>query len=189
MEIPEDMVVVGLFGQPHGIRGHVKLTSYCEVGNDIARYCPLLGVPGGRKINLTISGQAKGRLIVTVDGVDNRNDASALAGMQLWARRDRFPSTDADEYYHVDLIGLLARNGDGSMLGKVEEVANYGASDILVINTGTSETLMLPFTISHVTKVDLEGGFIVVETSPVVDREEASSEPEIENSEDHSPGL
>ena len=47
--------------------------------------------------------------------------------------RAALPPTAEEEYYHADLIGLEARLADGSMLGQVCAVHDFGAGDTLEI--------------------------------------------------------
>ena len=54
---------------------------------------------------------------------------------------------DEDEFYHADLIGLDARLADGTVLGTVTAVPNFGAGDLLEIKRAdTGESVYLPFT-------------------------------------------
>ncbi len=52
--------------------------------------------------------QAKDHLVAMLKGVATREDAERLNGIELYVARDRLPATEADEYYHADLIGLAA---------------------------------------------------------------------------------
>ena len=68
-----------------------------------------------------------------------------------------------DEYYHADLVGLAAVRPDGTGIGTVIAVQNYGAGDLLEIAPHRGETLLVPFTQAVVPEVDLAGGRIVVD--------------------------
>lgn len=62
---------------------------------------------------------------------------------------------DAEEYLVADLIGCDVREGS-RCFGKVRDVINAGASDILVIGEGKGERLV-PFVDDWVGSVDLVG--------------------------------
>ena len=63
-----------------------------------------------------------------------KEQADALKGVQLFADRDRLPSLPDDEFYHADLIGLVAQDTGGAELGRVLAVHNHGAGDMLEIS-------------------------------------------------------
>ena len=101
-------------------------------------------------------------MIAAVPGVTDRDAAEALRGQSLYVPRERLPATDEDEFYHEDLVGLMARDGAGRELGRVVAVQNYGAGDILEIDLGQGRSELVPFTRAAVPAVDLAAGTIEV---------------------------
>ena len=81
-------------------------------------------------------------------GVADRTAAEKLNGVELFVDRDKLPPTeDDDDFYHADLIGLEARLTDGTVLGKVIAVPNFGAGDLLEVRDPRSgDTYLYPFT-------------------------------------------
>src|SRR6266487_6720386 len=73
------------------------------------------------------------------------------------------PPPAADEFYHADLIGLRAMTADGTEIGTVAAVHDFGAGDILELRPQAGgTTIMVPFTAAFVPSVDIAGGRIVV---------------------------
>jgi 16S rRNA processing protein RimM len=102
-------------------------------------------------------------LVVRLAGVDNREDAERLTGVELFARREQLPPPADDEFYHDDLVGLEALSREGDRLGRVVALRNFGAGDILEIAPPAGgETLLLPFTKAVAVEIDLGGGRIVI---------------------------
>ena len=64
------------------------------------------------------------------------------------------PATEADEYYHTDLIGLAAVTTAEAPLGRVIAIYNFGAGDIIEIAPPRGTTMLLPFTNAVVPTVD-----------------------------------
>lgn len=156
------LVCVAQIGAPHGVRGAFHLRCFTEAPENVAAYGTLCDERGRPLFDLKIVGPAKGGVIAVVPGVADRNAAEALRGQSLYVPRERLPATDEDEYYHEDLVGLMARDGDGRELGRVVAVQNYGAGDILEIDLGQGRTELVPFTRAAVPAVDLAGGTIEV---------------------------
>ena len=153
-------ILVGQIGAAHGLKGEVKLISFTQEALKIANYGPL--EIEGSKERLTITGirQSKSSLIAKLDGVGDRTQAERLKGLKLYVARERLPPLAKDTYYHADLIGLEVRVVD-KRLGTVSGVSNFGAGDLLEVETaGKSDTLLVPFAEA---KVDLAKGVIEVE--------------------------
>jgi 16S rRNA processing protein RimM len=99
-----------------------------------------------------------------LSGVATKEQADALKGVQLFADRDRLPSLPDDEFYHADLIGLVAQDTGGAELGRVQAVHNHGAGDMLeILGPGMKTALLVPFTLAVVPTVDLVAGRVVVD--------------------------
>jgi 16S rRNA processing protein RimM len=160
----ESRIVVGSIAGAFGVRGDVRLKSYCAEPADIARYAPLTTDRGDVFAVVVIKGEAPGALVARIDGIVTREQADALRGTDLWAERACLPSLPDDEFYHADLIGLPVRDAGGRGLGTVRAVLNHGAGDILEIAPpGAAATVLLPFTRAAVPTVDLAAGVIIAD--------------------------
>jgi 16S rRNA processing protein RimM len=101
-------------------------------------------------------------ILARLEGVSDRDQATALRGTRLFVLRSALPAPTEEEFYHADLIGMLAVSASGQDIGKVHAVHNFGAGDILEIRTAEGGSLDLPFTKTAVPKVDLAGGCLTV---------------------------
>ncbi len=162
--------MVGRIGAAHGIKGEVRVKTFTAVPLDLAAYSPLEAADGRR---FTVSaarpaGASPDMLVVRFAGVNDRNAAEALTGLDLTVPRERLPEPDADEFYHADLIGLAAVTPDGAPLGTVVAVPNYGAGDLLEIAPSRGATLLVPFTRAVVPEIDVAAGRVTVDPPPEV---------------------
>ncbi|MCP3395936.1 ribosome maturation factor RimM [Bradyrhizobium sp. CCGB20] len=156
------LVCVARIGAAHGVRGAVKLWTFTEDPFAIKRYGPLLAKDGKRQFEVATAREARDHLVATFKGVTTRDEAERLNGIELYVARDKLPATDADEYYHTDLIGLAAVTTDGEPLGRVLAIHNFGAGDIIEIAPLKGPTMLLPFSNAVVPEVDLAGGRVVI---------------------------
>lgn len=158
-----NLICVGAIAGAFGVRGEVRLKSYCAEPESIAAYAPL-HTPDGRIFPAVgVIGRAPGALIARIEGIATREEAEALRGTPLLAERSRLPPLPEDEYYHADLIGLPVHDAGGALLGTVRAVFNHGAGDILEIAAAGGRSLLLPFTRSVVPLVDLTARRIVAD--------------------------
>lgn len=161
----EALILLGRFGAPHGVRGEIRLQSYTGDPLAIAAYDGLADKSGAHKFKLlSVRPQGKDMLVATLEGVDDRAGAEALNGVELYVPREKLPAPEEEEFYIADLIGLRAEMPDGSVIGTIVAVRNFGAGDILeVAPIGGGETLMFPFTRAVVPLVSVTGGRVVIE--------------------------
>jgi len=156
-------ICVARIGAAHGVRGAVKLWTFTEDPLAVKHYGPLTTKDGARQFEVTQVREAKDHLVATIRGVDTREDAERLNGIELYIAREKLPDTGDDEYYHADLIGLAAVTTSEEPLGRVAAIHNFGAGDIIEIAPPHGPTMLLPFTNAVVPTVDLKGGRVVIE--------------------------
>lgn len=157
-----DKICVGAIAGAFGVRGEVRLKSFCAVAEDIASYGPLTSEDGKRSFTIKLTRPVNGGLGARLTGVETREDAEALKGATLWAERSALPSLPDDEFYHADLIGLEVFDTGGVALGRVRAIHDHGAGDILEV-TGSKGALLIPFTQAAVPTVDLATGRIIAD--------------------------
>src|SRR5579863_779673 len=160
------LVCVGVIAGAHGVQGAVRVKSFTADPEDIARYGPLEDESGGQRFSLRLVGSAKGVVIARLAGIADRDRAEGLRGMRLYLPRAALPPTADEEYYHADLIGLAAALADGTALGYVSAVHDFGAGDTLEIERPKGPAAMVPFTRAIVPIVDLAAGRLVLDPPP-----------------------
>ncbi len=157
-------VCVGAVAGAFGVRGEVRLKSFCAEPMAIADYGPLWTEDGARSFTVTLGVPIKNGLSARLSGVSSKEAADALRGVRLYADRERLPEAGEDEYYHADLIGLEVFDTGGTLIGKVKAVLNHGAGDILELHlAGGPGTALLPFTLAVIPTVDIAARRIVAD--------------------------
>ena len=158
-----ERICVAQIGAAHGVRGEVKLKSFTADPLAVKDYGPLTTEDGAVSFVIEALRPAKGHLVARLAGVGDRDAAERLARTRLYVSRERLPPPEADEFYHADLIGLAAVAADGSEVGTVVAIHDFGAGDILEVRPASGgATVMLPFNEACVPEVDLARGRITV---------------------------
>lgn len=156
-------ILLGRIIAAHGVRGEVLVRSYADEPQAIGAYGPLAAPDARRTIELRIVRVTPKGVVARVSGIADRNGAEALAGTDLYVDRARLPEAGDGEFYHADLIGLAAVAPDGTEIGRVVGVHNFGAGDLIEVALAASRhTELLPFDERHVPQVDVPAGRIVV---------------------------
>jgi 16S rRNA processing protein RimM len=174
MASQDDWVCLGVVGRPHGVKGLVRIRPFTEDPEAIAAYGPLTDRKTGRKYTVSVANVTKGMVIARIEGVEDRDQADALKGTELWVDRGALPEIEDEEaFYHHDMIGLRAVAKGGEAIGEVVGIENYGAGDLLELRTQEGRLVLVPFTRDTVPEVDIEGGRVVIEpTAGLLDEDE-----------------
>jgi len=148
--VGSELVSIGKVGRPHGLDGSFFVESASE--RDGAFAVGLAVRVGDEEYEIVASKRgAQGRPVI-------RLDRPAPRGATLSVPRDALPELPDDEYYIFELVGLLVVEEGGRELGRVRDVLDYPANDVLELDSGAS----LPLVEACVREVDLAGGRIVV---------------------------
>ncbi|MEZ5813244.1 MAG: ribosome maturation factor RimM [Alphaproteobacteria bacterium] len=142
---PAKRICIGKITSAHGVKGLVKILPY---GEDTG----LLEQAEGFKITLK---NPMGKFILAeIEGVSDRDAAETLRNTELFIARDKLPEIkDADTFYYEDLVGLKAVDEDGSEIGKITAIENFGAGELLEIRLTSGQEVLVPFTGEYVPEV------------------------------------
>lgn len=106
-------------------------------------------------------------VVVTADGLDDRNAAEALKGARVFVSRSAFPTPDEGEFYWVDLIGLDVLNPQGEALGRVVDLLDTGPHSVLRCEAagadGKPVERLIPFVSAYIQSVSLADKRIVAD--------------------------
>mgnify|MGYP001038512650 FL=1 len=162
-------VLIGRIVGLYGVQGWLKIESFAEPRMRIFDYQPwLLGAaPGPEREVSGVKGRPQGKgMVARLPGVDDREQAAALIGTDIYVAREQLPPPAEGEYYWVDLEGLKVVTTDNVELGRVSHLFATGANDVVVVRDGSRERL-IPFVQgSYVRSVDLSAGRMVVDWDP-----------------------
>jgi len=142
----------------HGVKGEVRLKLFTDSAESLAVHDKLY-VGGAERRLLSIRESGK-TAVARLEGVNGRSAAEALRGSLVEVDRSSLPPLDDGEYYHADLIGLPAVDGQGNPIGSVVAVENYGAGDLLEVQLENGKTSLIPFKRGI---ADFEDGRIVLD--------------------------
>jgi 16S rRNA processing protein RimM len=163
-------IAIGQIGRAHGIRGEV--TMVVRTDEPDARFAPgttLVTEPPDRgPLVVAAIRWHSGRLLVTFEGVRDRNAAEDLRGTLLVLDSAQIPAPDdPDEFYDHQLIGLGVVTAAGDAVGEVTDVLHHG-QDLLVVRRehGPAREALVPFVSAIVTDVDVPGGRLVIDPPP-----------------------
>jgi 16S rRNA processing protein RimM len=148
--VASELVPIGKVGRPHGLDGSFFVEGASDRADAFAR--GTIVHVGDETYEIVGSKRgAQGRPVI-------RLDRDVARGATLSIPRDELPGLEDDEYYAFQLVGLAVEEEGGRVLGRVRQVLDYPANDVLELDSG----VWLPLVEACVRQVDLAGGRIVV---------------------------
>jgi 16S rRNA processing protein RimM len=155
------LILVGRVAGAFGVKGEVRISAYTAEPEALLGYGDLRREDGSPALTLTAGRPAKGGVVARAKEVETREQAEALRGLKLYIAREALPEPDEDEFYVTDLIGLAVESPEGEPLGRIREVRDFGAGDILEIQPDAGPSWYLPFTREAVPEVRIGEGRVV----------------------------
>ena len=160
----QNPILMATIGAAQGLRGEVRVKTYTGEAEALADYGNLQSLDG-RVFEILEIREAKTVAIVRFRGINDRNAAEALNGLDLFVERDNLPdeALDDDEFYYADLEGLAVHDKDGNSYGVVSAVFDFGAGDLLELKGPGRRPVLIPFSEAAVLEIDLEGGTLLID--------------------------
>jgi 16S rRNA processing protein RimM len=155
----EKLILVAKIGAPHGIKGMVKIISYMQIAEDIFNYkiitneAKFVQIESHKAINAST-------FICKIKDIDDRNKAEEIKGLQLFINKAELPELSRDEFYVEDLKGRQVINLAGEIIGLINNVHNFGASDIIEIKFNNGAVEMFDFNSKIFPKIEDKVTFI-----------------------------
>lgn len=156
-------ICIGRITSAHGVRGLVKIKIYTDSPQDIGNFSYVYSSLGKEPVKIQYLSSKGDLIIARIEGVNDRNEAEKLHGVELYIERSELPDTKSDEFYYADLVGMEALYSDGLSIGFVTNIMNYGAGDIIEVqDPATNRTIYYPFNKEFIQTVDLKSRTISV---------------------------
>ena len=157
----ERMIAVGRVLSPRGVRGELNIEA---LSDSPGRFSAggVVFLNGERRIIKRSSELSKGRLSLTLEGVDSRPQAQSLRGALLMVPEEMVLPLPEGEYYHFQLADMAVYTSQEEYLGRITQVLSTGANDVYIVSHEGRE-LLIPALEDVVLEVDVEGGRMRVE--------------------------
>lgn len=127
----------------HGVKGELRLKLFTDSVDNLKRHKRVFVSGVERTLESVRPGPAGA--VARIEGVSDRSGAEALRGSLVEIDRAALPDLEEGEYYHADLIGMDCVDSQGRKLGRVVGVENFGAGDLLEVETLDGKRSLIPF--------------------------------------------
>lgn len=122
---------IGTIAKAQGIKGDVKLNLDIEF-EKIENLKEM--VVGGKKYAVENLQSKPNGVFAKFAGVEDRTLAENLRGLDVEVDRNDLNELAENEFYFEDLIGAKVVDEAGQNIGEIEDIEQYGAADVVVVN-------------------------------------------------------
>lgn len=174
-----ETVVIGRIGSPIGLKGEVRVTLYAQDSDNLKEDKVLLLKHAGKAEDEEGTGQIraaiksvrfqKGRPVISLEGIDDRNASEAIRGMEIGIDSGELEPLPEGEHYVRDMIGCTVvdtAGGGRSEIGVLKDVIQNTAQSILEVETAEGATVLIPAVDAFLRDIDEEARLIEVELIP-----------------------
>ena len=165
-----ETVLIGKVGSPVGIKGEVRITLYAQDSTNLKEGKVLLLERAGKTMSAAIERLRfqKDRPVVKLEGVDDRNAAEEIRGMEVSIYASDLEELPEGEHYVRDLIGCRVVDvaDNNREVGVLKDVIQNTAQSILEVETAEGKSVLIPAVDAFLRDIDEEAGVIEVELIP-----------------------
>jgi 16S rRNA processing protein RimM len=169
----EERVLLGRVVGAHALRGELRVRFLGDGPGQLLNAERLeLGADARRpeaartfEVERTGTGRA-GEVRVKLRGVDDRNAAEAMKGQAVFGRMAELPELGDDEFYWHELVGFDVVATSGEPIGRVRELWETGAHDVVVVDGEDGRQILLPTAREIMTDIDRGARRIRIEVLP-----------------------
>ena len=159
----KEYLEAGRICSAHGVRGGVKIEHMCDSAAVLAKqkriFLLLRGEYTERRVQ-TASPSGK-FVLMTLEGIDTREDAIALRGETVYLHRDDIP-VGKGAMLIADMIGLPVYHAEsGELLGSIADINDVAGRRIYAVATDKGEVL-LPDVPEFIKEIDEARGMAVL---------------------------
>ena len=157
---PEERIVIGQVGAPHGVRGDLRIVPRTDFPE---RFRALREVMVGDELLHIEHARPQGKnFLMRFREYPVREEAQRLTGRLLTVARAEAVPLEEGEYYIFDIVGLTVYDEAENELGTVEHVLKTGSNDVYAVRAEDGRELLIPALHTVVRVIDVPGGRMTV---------------------------
>jgi 16S rRNA processing protein RimM len=157
------LIHVATFGQPQGLKGEIKINFHTSNLDSFKRLNLFVMEDGISKIIFKSFRTIGKKNTCFIGGCNDRDIAENYKGKKVFSLRENLPNINNNEYYVADLIGCKVINTEKKNLGKILDIKNFGADDLMEIGKDNSKAFFIPMNKDNLVSINLKKMIIVVD--------------------------
>ncbi len=150
----QNKIIIGKITTSHGVKGNVKIESFCEPKENIFKYKNITDKNNKKFVIKRVGTLSSQLFIASIEGITTKNDSDLLRNTDLYINKEELQNTVENSYYINNLIGLQVIDvNDEKNTGTVIDLQNYGAGYIIEIKWNNGKNENYPFSNDYVKEI------------------------------------
>lgn len=151
---------IGKLIKPFGIKGEMKTVFYVDENRDLEVFSAFyvkdkLSATGYKIIVFELMWENNGKIIVNIEGCNDRNTADTFRELEVFVDEAEFPELEQGDYYIKDLLGLdVVQNGE--KLGEIDNFIDVANSSFAIVRLTNGKEFAMPFNDEYLVGVDID---------------------------------
>ena len=158
----KQLVHIGSFGRPLGLKGEVKIIVNTFEFNTIKSMSSYLINERGLICNFQYLKIRKDKLIGKFQECNSRNCVEKLTGKKIFIDKSNLPKIKKNQFYVIDLINSKVKTINNELLGNIINIDNFGAGDLINIKKTNNKSFYIPMNEDNIVKVDIKKKIVIV---------------------------
>lgn len=155
-------LAIGFLRRPHGITGEMIMDILTDFPERIHQGKTVYVGEDHEPLQIDSLRGHDRAMLIHFAGIQTPEEAGRLRNKNVFTMASELPQLPEGEYYHHQLVGLMAVDENGNHLGTLSEILETGANDVYVIKTSSGGEILLPAIEDVILKVNLDQGTISV---------------------------
>ena len=160
-------ILIGKLGKPHGVKGYLYLHYYGDDFSVLDSY-ESLSLKNSESLSIEKMFTKGDRLIIKFNEFNDRDSVEFLRNEELFILEGDLPALEDGETYLYQLEGMIVKNLENQVLGKVKGTFGTKSNEVLIVESSyesiDDKERLLPYVKPDVVKeVDLVNKIITVE--------------------------
>ncbi len=160
----KDYLECGKIVAAHGVRGLVKVESWCDSPKILAaqkRIFLAMGDGSYKEVRVQSASVSGELVLMGLDGYSDRECVQGMRGTVLYLKREDIPMKPGAVLL-ADMIDLPVYDAeDGKLYGKIKDITDSVASRLFVIQTDDGGEVLLPDIKEFVKEISVERGVFI----------------------------
>lgn len=159
-------ICVAIVRKEHGVKGEMKVTVLMDDANDFRKLSCLKWQNEAKFHKIERVFAVSDCFAIKLNGVNSVEDVQKIKGQKLFAKKEEVDKLkNENQIYIEDILNKMAVLDNGELLGKISDVQNFGANDIIYISSPKYKNLCFANIGGIIKVVDEEKNQVVLNAS------------------------
>ena len=142
-------LLIAKIGKTRGLKGEFFLRSYAQNPETLFSFEKFfaLSTSAMEEVHFEFMRESNSNIVAKLKSINDIDEIKAYGQKDIFVLKSELPELDENEAYWFELEGMQVTNLEGQHLGQVQEVNNFGASDMLEVKSTNKKikNLLIPF--------------------------------------------